>query len=129
MKSVGANLPNITMQATVIGEFQEMLMRENIDFYVSHALDFTWHAKSDPLVRENFSFLQVKEAANIVSTLAFCNNTEEGREIISKINALLETSEFSSFWETIIRKYYPPELVDSYVELHRKQLPKYAWPE
>jgi uncharacterized protein (TIGR02285 family) len=121
--------PNVTMQATVIGEFQEMLLRGNIDFYVSHALDFTWHSNNNPKFRDELTFLQVTEATGTVSTLAFCNNTPEGREVISKINDMLLTDEFKLIRDDLIRRYYPGNLVDYYLELHTKPLPKYAWPE
>ena len=122
-------LTNVTMQATVIGEFQEMLLRGNIDFYVSHALDFTWHSNNNLIVRDELTFLQVAEAAGTVSTLAFCNNTPEGHEVISKINAMLLTDEFKIFRNDIINRYYPPSLVDHFLELHSKPIPEYAWPE
>lgn len=121
-------LPNVTMQATVIGEFQEMLLREHIDFYVSHALDFTWHQKNNPVVAANLSFLAVTEAQDTVSTLAICNITPESRELIGKINTLIETDEFVQFREDLIRRYYPPSLVEHYLALHRKGLPRYDQP-
>ncbi|WP_163338901.1 hypothetical protein [Desulfopila sp. IMCC35008] len=121
--------PNVTMQATVIGEFQEMLLRGNIDFYVSHALDFTWHSNNNPKVRDELAFLQVAEAPGTVSTLAFCNNTPEGREVISKINDLLLTDEYRIFRDDLIKRYYPASLVGHFLELHKKPLPENVWPE
>lgn len=120
---------NVTMQATVIGEFQEMLLRGNIDFYVSHALDFTWHSNNNSKVRDELTFLQVTEAVGTVSTLAFCNNTPEGREVISKINDMLLTDEFKIFRDDLIKRYYPVSLIDHYLQLHTKPLQKYSWPE
>ncbi len=120
--------PNVSMQATVIGEFQEMLLRGHIDFYVSHALDFKWHADKNSAVRNELAFLPVLEAPTPVSTLAFCSNTLQGREVIGRINQLIETPEFKAYREQLIDEFFPEDLAEDYIRLHQQPLPVFSWP-